>query len=233
MNLFDPVLDRTLSVEYDELAPDMRNRLGNGEVCFDVDGATDLHDLVWPWADALYARHIRMRLTDLYDDEFSPLVTQFFPGYQETIIGAEGMIVSKRLMPPYKSSYDRAVLWLLECQAEGDRLLRIDVHIDWGEPLSQRLVDGLLVAQHNPQSAQGIYRQQNADTTRVFGNPHARPDHADLDDPTGAHLVYHVLVNGQVEVPLLMTISDVGEQVAWNGFLAQRDCARTFELSGG
>jgi hypothetical protein len=44
-------------------------------------------------------------------------------------------------------------------------------------------------------------------------------------------LVYHVLVNGQVEVPLLMTISDVGEQVAWNGFLAQRDCERTFELS--
>jgi hypothetical protein len=156
MNLFDPVLDRTLSVEYDDLALDMRNRLGNGEICFDVDGATDLHDLVWPWAGAMYAHHIRMRLTDLYDDEFSPLVTQFFPGYQETIIGAEGMIVSKRIMPPYKSSYDRAVLWLLECQAEGDRLLRIDVHIDWGEPLSQRLVDGLLVAQHNPQSAQGI-----------------------------------------------------------------------------
>ncbi|MEZ4558179.1 MAG: hypothetical protein R2854_17380 [Caldilineaceae bacterium] len=231
MDLFDPVLDRALSVDYDELAPEMRNRLGNGELFFAVDGATDLHDLFWPWADAVYARHIRMRLTDLYDDEFSPLVTRFFPGFQETIIGTEGMIVSKRLMPPFKSSYDRAVLWILECQAEGDRLLRIDVHIDWGEPLSQRMVDGLLVAQENPQSAQGIYKQKNADSTRVFGNPQARPDHVDLDDPNGAHLVYHVLVNGQVEVPLLMTVSDVGEQVAWNGFLAQRDCARTFELS--
>ena len=231
MDLFDPVLDRALSVDYDELAPEMRNRLGNGELFFAVDGATDLHDLFWPWTDAVYARHIRMRLTDLYDDEFSPLVTRFFPGFQETIIGTEGMIVSKRLMPPFKSSYDRAVLWILECQAEGDRLLRIDVHIDWGEPLSQRMVDGLLVAQENPQSAQGIYKQKNADSTRVFGNPQARPDHVDLDDPNGAHLVYHVLVNGQVEVPLLMTVSDVGEQVAWNGFLAQRDCARTFELS--
>ena len=144
MDLFDPVLDRALSVDYDELAPEMRNRLGNGELFFAVDGATDLHDLFWPWADAVYARHIRMRLTDLYDDEFSPLVTRFFPGFQETIIGTEGMIVSKRLMPPFKSSYDRAVLWILECQAEGDRLLRIDVHIDWGEPLSQRMVDGLL-----------------------------------------------------------------------------------------
>ncbi|MEZ4581696.1 MAG: ABC transporter ATP-binding protein [Caldilineaceae bacterium] len=225
MDLFDPVLDRALSVDYDELAPEMRNRLGNGELFFAVDGATDLHDLFWPWADAVYARHIRMRLTDLYDDEFSPLVTRFFPGFQETIIGTEGMIVSKRLMPPFKSSYDRAVLWILECQAEGDRLLRIDVHIDWGEPLSQRMVDGLLVAQENPQSAQGIYKQKNADSTRVFGNPQARPDHVDLDDPNGAHLVYHVLVNGQVEVPLLATVSDVGEQVAWNGFLAQRDCA--------
>ena len=32
MDLFDPVLDRALSVDYDELAPEMRNRLGNGDL---------------------------------------------------------------------------------------------------------------------------------------------------------------------------------------------------------
>ena len=57
MDLFDPVLDRALSVDYDELAPEMRNRLGNGDLFFAVDGATDLHDLFWPWTDAVYARN--------------------------------------------------------------------------------------------------------------------------------------------------------------------------------
>jgi hypothetical protein len=34
-----------------------------------------------------------------------------------------------------------------------------------------------------------------------------------------------------VEVPLLLTVSDVGEQVAWNSFLGLRDTERAFELS--
>lgn len=105
-----------------------------------------------------------------------PMVTRFFPGHQELILGTEGVIVSKRVAVPRQSDHDRSVLWLLDCQAEGDRLLRLEVTIDWGEPLTQRIVDGLLVAQRNPGPARGIYQQSNADLTCVFGNPQARPD---------------------------------------------------------
>lgn len=228
---FDPVLDRTLSIDHDALNADLRAPLANGELRLLADADSDLHDLFWPWTDKVYARAIIITVQDLRDDAFSPLVTRFYPGYQETIMGTEGMIVSKRLALPFHSHYDRAVIWLLGCQAEGDRLLRVDVEIDWGEALSQRMVDGLLVAQKNPQAARGLYKQQNADSTRVFGNPQARPDQLDIDDPRRAHLVYHVLVNGMVDVPLMLTVSDVGEQVAWNGFLALRDAERAFERS--
>ena len=87
------------------------------------------------------------------------------------------------------------------------------------------------MAQINPGPARGVYGQRNADSTRVFGNPHGHPDRADLDDPTRATLVYHVLVNGTVEVPLLLTLSDVGEQVAWGNFLALREAGEMAEAS--
>ena len=112
---------------------------------------------------------------------------------------------------------------MLECQAEGDLLVRLDIEIDWGEPLTQRIVDGLLVAQLNPRRAQGVYAQRNADLTCVFGNPYGRPSSYEFDDQGHARLSYYILINGIVEVPLLLTVSDVGEQVAWNGFLAMRD----------
>ena len=231
MNPIDPVLDRPQSIDCDELDPDKVFRLANHDIVFHADGQTDLRDLHWPWAGAIYARHIKMRIRDMHDDDFMPMVTRFYPGYQETILGTEGMIVSKQLTVPFDSSYDRAVIWLLQCQAEGDRLLRLDIEIDWGEPLEQRIVDGLLVAQRDPQSARGLYEQRNAESTRVFGNPQARPQAADLNDPCRANLTYYVLVNGIIEVPMLLTISDVGEQVAWNGFLALRDSERAFQLS--
>ncbi|MEZ4659429.1 MAG: hypothetical protein R2911_17865 [Caldilineaceae bacterium] len=61
-------------------------------------------------------------------DEFVPLVTLFPAGkrkdhwlrghYCEQAAGlADG-------------TYDRSALWIFECQAEGDRLLRIDVEVD-------------------------------------------------------------------------------------------------------
>ncbi|MBK8046532.1 MAG: hypothetical protein IPK16_05005 [Anaerolineales bacterium] len=172
-----------------------------------------------------------MQISDWQDGPLAPLVVRCFPGHQETIAGTEGMIVTKRIITPWKSADDRALLWLLECQAEGDRLLRLEIEIDWGEPLSQRIVDGLLVAQRNPEPARGIYQQSNAESTRVFGNPQGHPDEIVLDDPARARLVYHVLVNGIVEVPLLLTFSDVGEQVAWNGFLSLRDVEQIFDAS--
>lgn len=226
-----PILDQPQSIDTEQLHPAATYRLANQEIVFTADAQTDLRELVWPWADATYARRIQLRVLALRDDELQPLVTRFYPGYQEVILGNEGMIVSKRLTVPLNSSYDRAVLWVLECQAEGDRLLRLEVEIEWAEPLTQRMVDDLLVAQRNPGPARGIYSQSNAESTVVFGNPYGRPDFVDIADPQRARLVYHVLINGQVEVPLLLTISDVGEQVAWNGFLALRDTERAFELS--
>lgn len=231
MNPFDPILDQPQSIEIEAIDPTARTRLGNQELYFDVDARTDLVDLIWPWADARYVRSLRLLITDPQHDELMAMITRHYPGYQETILGNEGMIISKRLAAPLGTAYDRAVIWMLECQAEGDRLLRLDVDIDWGEPLTQRIVDGLLVAQRNPQGARGIYAQHNAESTRVFGNPQGRPTGYELHADGRATLTYFILVNGIVEVPLLLTISDVGEQVAWNGFLGLRDTERAFEIS--
>jgi hypothetical protein len=227
----NPILDQPQTIDTDQLLSTASYRLANQDIAFHADARTDLTDLVWPWADDIYARRIQLRILTLRDEAIIPLVTRFYPGYQEEILGNERMIVSKRLAALLNSSYDRAVLWTLECQAEGDHVLRLEIDIDWGQPLIQRMVDGLLVAQRNPQPAQGIYSQSNADSTCIFGNPYGRADFVDIEHPQQARLVYHVLVNGVVEVPLLLTLSDVGEQVAWNGFLALRDTERAFELS--
>jgi len=231
MSHYSPILDQPQSIEWTENAAPYTHRLANGEVVFDVDEKTDLHDLHWPWAGERYAKRIALRVSAPREDELMPMVTRLYPGYQELILGTEGVILTKRIAAPRQSDYDRSVIWLLDCQAEGDRLLRLDVEIDWGEPLTQRMVDGLLVAQRNPGPLRGIYSQSNAELTCVFGNPDARPDQVEIDSDQHAHLVYHVLVNGMVEVPLLLAISDVGEQMAWNGFLALRDTERTFQLS--
>lgn len=231
MDAFDPILDQPQSINCDELAATATYQLANQDLRFKVDANTDLVDLEWPWAGETYASKIQMRLSAPRDDTLTPMITRYYPGYQEVILGSEGMIISKRVVVPYKSAFDRAVIWMLECQVEGDHLLRLDIDIAWGEPLTQRIVDGLLVAQRNPGAARGIYAQSNAERTCVFGNPYGRPDSIDITTEDQAHLVYHILVNGMVEVPLLLTISDVGEQVAWNGFLALRDTERAYELT--
>ena len=231
MDAFDPILDQPQSIDREHLAASATYRLANQDLRFRVDANTDLLDLDWPWAGELYARRIQMQLSVPRADALTPMITRYYPGYQEVILGSEGMIVSKRLVVPFKSSFDRSVIWMLECQVEGDHLLRLDIDIEWGEPLTQRMVDGLLVAQRNPGAARGVYAQSNAELTCVFGNPYGRPDEVDLATDDRAHLVYHILINGIVEVPLLLTMSDVGEQVAWNGFLALRDTERAYELS--
>jgi len=226
-----PILDQPLSIDYADLPPGPLNRLANHELICWLDAACNPHTIHWPWGDHVYAKSITMRVFDIQEGELTPLVTRFFPGHQEAIAGSEGVIVTKRLGIPYKTTDDRALFWLLECQAEGDRVLRLEIDIDWGEPLSQRIVDGLLVAQHNPGPARGLYQQSNAESTRIFGNPHGRPDQVDLDDPAHAYLTYHVLVNGIVEVPLIFTVSDVGEQLAWSSFLALREVEEIFDIS--
>lgn len=93
------------------------------------------------------------------------------------------------------------------------------------------MVDGLLVAQANPGQAQGLHQQQNAESTRIFGTDGGRPDWVNFPEPGRAHLIYHVLVAGEVDLPLILTVSDVGEQVAWNGFLLHRDIDVAFKRS--
>lgn len=216
--------------------------LANQEVSFLADAQSDMRELFLYRAAARYARSMRLTLSTFsgsysgaFEDEpLLPTANRYYPGYQETILGteeaAEGLIVSKRLIAPLQSAEDRSLLWQLECQAEGDTLMRMDVEIEWGEPLTQRLVDGLLVAQRDPQPGKGIYRQSSAASTRIFGNPNAPPDKVEFDDEAGtARMSWHVLVNGEVDVELLLTLSDVGEQMAWNGFLALRDSDRARE----
>lgn len=237
LNQLNPALDQPQVIDYiphDANEHDQSDALtlfANQEIVFETDPKADLLNLFCPWANAIYVKTIRVHVSAPREEYFEPMVTRIYPGYQETIYGSEGVIVSKQLLAPQKSHNDRSVLWVLGCQAEGDRLLRIDIEIDWGEPLSQRMVNGLLVAQHNPSPAQGLYKQQNAKSTRVFGNPQGRPSEVNLDDPQRAALVYYVLVNGEVEVPLLLTVSDVGEQMAWNGFLALREGELILEKS--
>ena len=231
MTALSPILDQPQSIDWAAIAPDSRYRLANQELAFEVDANTDLVDLVWPWAGEQYVKRIALQVSAPREEALMPMVTRLYPGHQELILGTEGVIVSKRVAAPRQTDHDRSVLWLLDCQAEGDRLLQLEVTIDWGEPRTQRIVDGLLVAQRNPGPARGLYQQSNADLTCIFGNPQARPDQINLDDPQRAHLVYHVLVNGMVEVPLVLIISDVGEQMAWSGFLALRDADRAFQVS--
>src|SRR5262245_58555390 len=136
-----PILDQPQTIDTDQLAVGARHRLANQELFFYTDAATDLVDLEWPWAGERYARHIALRISALREDELVPLVTRFYPAYQEVILGNESTIVSKRVCALLNSSYDRSILWTLECQAEGDRLLRLEIEIDWGQPLTQRIVD--------------------------------------------------------------------------------------------
>jgi len=235
----DPALDQPQLEEYDDIDGKVRYPHTNGELHFAADRDSDLYDLRWHWHRRAYARSIRIRIdAPIYTssgisseqlDDVLPLAVQLYPGYQETIYGVEGVIVSKRIFAPLDGYYDRSLLWMMEAQAEGDRLIQIRVEIDWGEPLEQRMVDGLLVAQKDPGEAKGAHGQRNAESTRVFGAAEGRPDLVDFPTDSQAHLVYHVLVAGQVDLPLILTLSDVGEQVAWNGFLVQRDISRAFK----
>ena len=237
----DPALDQPQLEDYDDINDEARFRHNNGELYFVADKDSDLYDLRWHWHQRAYARSIRIRFdAPMYTssgisseqlDDVLPLAVQLYPGYQETIYGVEGVIVSKRIFAPLDSYYDRSLLWMMEAQAEGDRLIQIRVEIDWGEPLEQSMVDGLLVAQSDPGEASGAHNQRNAESTRVFGAAEGRPDRVHFPTDSQAVLLYHVLVAGQVDLPLILSLSDVGEQVAWNGFLVQRDISRAFKRS--
>ena len=110
MNAYDPILDQPQSIDVDAIDSTVSYQFANQEVAFTVDAETDLYDLVWPWADSTYVRSIRLSVRDPQNEDLSPLITRFYPGYQETILGSEGMIISKRLAVPLGSADDRAVM---------------------------------------------------------------------------------------------------------------------------
>jgi len=233
MSLHGPALDQPQLIDVDGLDASSTWLLTNHELSFFADAQSDVGNLFFYRANATYARSLRLALATYHGDALVPIANRYYPGYQETILGSEGLIVSKRVIAPLQSAEDRALLWQLECQAEGDTLMRMEVEIDWGEPLTQRLVDGLLVAQRDPQPGKGVYGQSSAASTRIFGNPLAPPYISEFDDAAGsARLAWFVLVNGEVDVELLLTLSEVGEQMAWNGFLALRDSDRAREQTG-
>ena len=127
-----------------------------------------------------------MAISDWQDGPLTPLAVRCFPGHQETIAGAEGMIVTKRLITPWKSPDDKAIIWLLECQAEGDRLLKLEIDIDWGEPFSQRIVDGLLLAQRNPEPRAASMRRATPKAHASLATPMAGPTRCSSRRPTAS-----------------------------------------------
>lgn len=156
-------------------------------------------------------------------DRLQPMVTRFYPTYQETIYGTEGVIVAQRVFVPFRAGYSDAVCWLLDLQAEGHRLLQVDVDITWGSEkggasgVRQRYQDGLVVA----------LDRGNTHGARVFG-AHGAPTTYELVDGRRARLQYHILIEGYVHVPFILTIAPAGEQLAWNGFLALGEITLVF-----
>ena len=151
-------------------------------------------------------------------ERLEPLVTQFYPSHQETIWGTEGLILTQRVFLPYEAGYERGVCWLIEVQAEGPRLVQVEIELEFDAPdVGLRIQDGLLVAT----------RAADPNHVRVFGSS-GPPSYVDLNQPGRALLMYHVLIEGEIEQPFILSASDAGEQLAWNGFLVLSDTERVF-----
>ena len=110
-------------------------------------------------------------------------------------------------------------------------LSRFGLKSTGANPWSSAWLTGFWSHKRSPGEAKGAHDQRNAESTRVFGAAEGRPDRVSFPTDSQAQLLYHVLVAGQVDLPLILSLSDVGEQVAWNGFLVQRDISRAFNRS--
>lgn len=186
-----------------------------------ADHTSNLHGLYVPADNRLAVGPVRYGFTLLgpNSETLEPLVTQFYPAYQETIWGTEGLILTQRIFAPYETAYERGVCWLIEVQAEGPRVLQVEVTLEFGleTPTTLRMQDGLLVATD----------ETNPSFVRVFGS-NGPPSYTDLTTPGRARLVYHILIEGEVEQPFILSVSGAGEALAWNGFLALSDTERAF-----
>lgn len=234
-----------LSYTYDvgELASG--GSFGNRKLFIRTDARSNLMS-VWSATDnQWYCGPLQFRFS-VRDEVLDPVVTRFFPAYQETIYGTEGIVLSHCVFAPLAAGYERAVCWLLEVQAEGPRLLEIAVDIRFppaiepeiaaGLSLGQRekqielrLERGLVVAQTVPTHYARFDRTQGrSEEIRVFGTSGPPTTHL-FTEPARAQLLYHVLVEGYYDLPFVLGLSAAGQQVAWQGFLALSEISSAFE----
>ncbi|MCD6290442.1 MAG: hypothetical protein J7M34_08060, partial [Anaerolineae bacterium] len=198
---------------------------GNMEAFARASATSDLIGLYGPADDRWYCGQVRFRVFS-GGEPLTPMVTRFFPAYQETIYGAERIVLSKRIFVPYRAGYQQSVCWQMDFETEGHQYIRIDVDIRWPAVPSagrsrqppqearevrvrQEMERGLLVAR-----TIGMERE-----VRVFGS-NGPPSRVQFVEPGRALLSFFVLAEGYVDVPFILTFSHSGEQMAWNGFLA-------------
>lgn len=185
-----------------------------------ADALSNLLGFYTPSDNRWAVRRVAYRFSSLGPgiEQLEPLVTQFYPSHQETIWGTEGLILTQRVFLPYEAGYERGVCWLIEVQAEGPRLIQVEIELEFdAADVALRMQDGLLVAT----------RAADPNHVRVFGSS-GPPSYVDLNTPGRALLMYHVLIEGEIEQPFVLSASDAGEQLAWNGFLVLSDTERVF-----
>lgn len=210
---------------------------------------TDAHsNLVSAWSasdNQWYCGPLMFRFS-VRDEVLAPMVTRFFPAYQETIYGTEGVVLSHRVFVPLAAGYERAVCWLLEVQAEGPRLLEITIDIQFlpaidpelagslslwqrEKQIQIRLEHGLVVAQTVPTYYSRFDRTAGrSKEVRVFGSNGPPTVHL-FADPGRVRLLYHVLVEGYYDLPFVLGVSPAGQQMAWHGFLVLSEITSAFE----
>ncbi|MCS7221159.1 MAG: hypothetical protein RML36_11940 [Anaerolineae bacterium] len=209
---------------------------GNLEAFARADAVSDLDGLYCPLDDQWYCGQVRFRFFAA-GERLMPLATRFFPSYQETIYGTEGIVLSKRIFVPYRVGYQQSVCWQMDLETEGHQYIQIEVDIRWPairsyghtrQPPSseqekrvrQEMESGLLVART-------VGREREV---RVFGS-NGPPSQVQFIEPGRARLSYFVLAEGYVDVPFILTFSPAGEQLAWNGFLANGEAGLLLQES--
>lgn len=201
---------------------------GNMEAFARADAASNLDGLYSPADDHWYCGQVRFRIL-AEGKPLTPMVTRFFPAYQETIYGAERIVLSKRMFVPFRAGYQQAVCWQMDFETEGHQYIQIDVDIRWPAVRScGYLRQPPLEAQEvrvRQEMDRGLLVTRTIDTereVRVFGS-NGPPSRVVFTEPGRARLSFFVLAEGYVDVPFILTFSRSGEQVAWNGFLANGD----------
>ena len=209
---------------------------GNMEAFARADAASNLEGLYGPADDRWYCGQVRFQIFSA-DEPLTPMVTRFFPAYQETIYGAEGIVLSKRMFVPFRVGYQQSVCWQMDFETEGHHYIRIDVDIRWPAVRSyghtrqpprpaqetrvhQEMDRGLLIARTIGQERE----------VRVFGS-NGPPSQVRFLEPGRARLSFFILAEGYVDVPFILTFSHSGEQIAWNGFLANGEVGSLLQES--